>query len=185
MKSKLIILNGPLGIGKSTLARRYAKDHPLTLVLDIDEVWAMLSNWREKKEVSAPLSKQIALEMARVTLKAGHDVIVPQILQTSELADSFEKLTRDCGAQYYEILLIVDKEESIRRFIERGKSGGHPTGFRAGGNIDTGGRETKLAEMYDKMIEVLSERPNVIKIEPSLGNVEDTYKDLVKQIKID
>jgi adenylate kinase family enzyme len=185
MKSKLIILNGPLGIGKSTLAKRYAKDHPLTLVLDIDEVWAMLSNWREEKEVSAPLSKQLALEMARVTLKAGHDVIVPQILQTSELADSFEKLTRDCGAQYYEILLIVDKDESIRRFIERGKSSGNPTGFRAGGNIDTGGRETKLAEMYDKMIEVSSERPNVIKIEPLLGNVEGTYTDLVKQIKID
>jgi len=183
MKSRLIILNGPLGIGKSTLAKRYAKDHPLTLVLDIDEVWAMLSNWREEKELSAPLSKKMALEMARVTLKAGHDVIVPQILQTSELADSFEKLSKDCGAQYYEILLIVDKEESLRRFIDRGKREGNPTGFREGGVIDTGGREIKLAEMYDNMIEVSSKRPNTINIEPLLGDVEGTYKDLVNHIK--
>ena len=185
MKSKLIILNGPLGIGKSTLAKRYGEDHPMTLVLDIDEVWSMLSNWREEKEVSAPLSKKMALEMARIALTAGHDVIVPQIIQTSELAESLEKLSKECGAHYYEILLIVDEEESIRRYIERGKRDGNPTGFRVGGIIDTSGREVKLAEMYDNMIEVSSERPNVTKIVPLLGDIQGTYTDLLKQIKID
>ena len=80
MKPKLIVINGPLGIGKSTLAKRYAEEHPLTLVLDIDDVWAMLSHWREEKEKSAPLSKKMAIEMARVNLEAGHDVVIPQIL---------------------------------------------------------------------------------------------------------
>ena len=182
MKSKLIILNGPLGIGNSTLAKRYGEDHPMTLVLDIDEVWSMLSNWREEKEVSAPLSKQMALEMARIALTAGHDVVVPQIIQTSELAESLEKLAKECDAQYYEILLIVDKEESIRRYIERGKRDGNPTGFRAGGIIDTSGREVKLAEMYDNMIEVASNRPSIIKLEPVLGDIEGTYQDLAKLI---
>jgi len=36
MKPKLIILNGPLGIVKPTLAKRYAEDHPLILVLDME-----------------------------------------------------------------------------------------------------------------------------------------------------
>ena len=33
---RLLHLNGPPGIGKSTLARRYVEDHPQTLNCDID-----------------------------------------------------------------------------------------------------------------------------------------------------
>ena len=182
MKPKLIVINGPLGIGKSTLAKRYAEEHPLTLVLDIDDVWAMLSHWREEKEKSAPLSKKMAIEMARVNLEAGHDVVIPQILQTAELADSFQQLAKDYNADYYEILLSVSKEEAINRFIKRGKAGGHPNGFRPGGIIDTSGRKKKLAEMYDSMIEVAKTRPHVIKVEPALGNIEETYSDLIKML---
>lgn len=182
MKPKLIILNGSLGIGKSTLAKRYGEEHPLTLVLDIDNVWAMLSHWRQEKELSAPLSKRMAIEMARTNLQAGHDVIIPQILQTTELADSFKKLAKDCNANYFEVLLNVSKEEAIRRFIKRGKEQGSPTGFRPGGIIDTSGRELKLAKMYDNMTEVVNSRPHVIKIEPVLGDIDGTYQDLIKKI---
>lgn len=182
MKPKLILLNGPLGIGKSTLARRYAEEHPLTLCLDIDDVWAMLSHWRETKEDSSPLSKQMAVEMARINLNAKHDVVIPQILQTPELADTFRHLAEICDAEYYEVLLLVDKDESIRRFIARGKSQGHPTGFRAGGVIDTGGREKKLSEMYDAMTKTAHKRSHVIKIEPSLHDIDGTYAELLKRI---
>lgn len=182
MKPKLIILNGPLGIGKSTLAKRYADAHPLTLNLDIDEVWSMISHWREKNEISAPLSKKIALEMAKVHLLARHDVVLPQILQTIELAESFQKLAFESGADYYEVLLNVPKEEAIRRFIERGKRQGHPTGFREGGTIATGGREDKLNEMYDNMIAVANLRPHIIRIMPSLGEIDAAYEELLGKI---
>ncbi|WP_410647284.1 hypothetical protein [Amycolatopsis sp. cmx-4-54] len=35
---RLSVLNGPPACGKSTLARRYAEEHPLTLNLDVDDV---------------------------------------------------------------------------------------------------------------------------------------------------
>lgn len=183
MQPKLIVLNGPLGSGKSTLAKRYGRSHPLTLVLDIDAVWAMLSHWREEKAVALPLSKQIALEMARVALREGHDVVIPQIVQTVELLRAFEELAQSCGANYYEVLLYVDKDESIRRFIERGKSQGHPDGFRKGGTIDTGGREKKLAEMHDSMMQVANQRSGMIKITPSYGDIETTYAALEAAVK--
>jgi adenylate kinase family enzyme len=182
MKPKLIILNGPLGIGKSTLANRYAEDHPLTLNLDIDNVWAMLSNWREEKEVSTPLSKKIAIAMARAVLEEGHDVVVPQIVQTIELADSLQKLAEEVGANYFEILLSVDKANAIDRFIQRGRNQGNPTGFRAGGIIDTSGREDKLSEMYDNMMKVVKQRPQTIVIKPELDNVEQTYSNILLAI---
>lgn len=182
MNPKLIIINGPLGSGKSTLAKYYADKQPLTLVLDLDEVWAMISHWREKKEITSPLSRQMALEMARINLQEKNDVIVPQIIQTAELADSFQHLAKECHADYYEILLTIEKEESIKRFIERGKSQGHPTGFRAGGIIDSSGREKKLREMYERMENVATSRPDTIKIEPVFGDIEQTYQALIEQI---
>jgi predicted kinase len=182
MKPKLILLNGPLGIGKTTLAKRYTEDRPLSLFLDIDDVRAMISHWREEKEVSAPLSKQMALEMARISLSAGHDVIVPQIIQSHELADSFAKLADECGAAFYEVLLSVPKDEAIRRFILRSKAAGYESGFRPGGIIDIEGREKKLAEMYDNMTEAANANPEIIRIEPVLGDIDSTYAEIVKSL---
>jgi adenylate kinase family enzyme len=182
MKPRLIVLNGPLGSGKSTLAERYANDHPATLILDIDNVWSMISHWRDQKEITAPLSKKIALAMASVALIDGRNVIVPQILQTEELANSFQKLAAQCGAAYFEVLLEVPKDESIKRFTERSKSQGHPTGFREGGIIATSGREEKLAEMHDNMVKVANSRPHTIKVEPVLDDIEGTYTTLLSKI---
>ena len=38
----LVLINGAPASGKSTLARMYADEHPLTLALDIDVLRAML-----------------------------------------------------------------------------------------------------------------------------------------------
>lgn len=180
MKPRLIVLNGPLGSGKSTLAQRYADDHPAALNLDIDNVWSMLGRWREQKEITGPLSKKIALSMAKVVLRDGHDVVVAQILQTGQLADSFRALADGCGADYFEILLDVPKAESIRRFIARGKAEGYPSGFHEGGVIATSGREAKLADMHDKMTAAANGRPHVVRLKPILGDIDATYASLLQ-----
>lgn len=77
MKPALIILNGPLGIGKSALAKAYAEKRPLTLNLDIDKVWSTLSHWREEKDTSAPIAQRMAIEMARIDLMVKSDIVVP------------------------------------------------------------------------------------------------------------
>ncbi len=44
---RLIHLNGPTGVGKSTIAARYAAGHPKTLNLDADEIVRLIGGWRE------------------------------------------------------------------------------------------------------------------------------------------
>lgn len=182
MKPKLIILNGPLGIGKSTLASRYADEHPLTLRLDIDDIRTYISHWREHDEQSADSSKQIALAMAKVNLSLGYDVVVPQIIRKLALIEQLERVAGEAGADLYEVLLFVDKEEAIRRFKERNYANGHTSGFRPGGLIDTGGREAKLASMYDDMISTANQRPNTIIITPEFGKIEETYRAIIENI---
>jgi predicted kinase len=78
--ARLVLINGAPGIGKSTMARRYAEDYPLTLVLDIDQVRGMLGRWLETPSEAGVLARRMAIEMAGVHLRGGHDVVVPQFL---------------------------------------------------------------------------------------------------------
>jgi len=43
----MILLNGPPGVGKSTVARMYAHAHPLSLNLDIDQIRSLIGGWRD------------------------------------------------------------------------------------------------------------------------------------------
>lgn len=175
-------MNGPLGIGKSTLASRFAEEHQLTLRLDIDDIRMYISHWREEAEQSAASSKQMALAMTKVHLSLGHNVVIPQIVRNVEFFEQFEKVAKETGADFIEILLLVDKDEAIKRFKERNYAQGHASGFRPGGLIDTGGRETKLASMYDEMLGTANKRPNTIRIEPEFGKEDETYKELLERI---
>lgn len=46
MKQKLIMLNGAAAVGKTTMADRYAADHPLVLNIAGDQLIAMIGCWR-------------------------------------------------------------------------------------------------------------------------------------------
>ena len=49
----LLLINGAPGVGKSTLAQRYAEEHPLALVIDIDAIRAQLGQWAKVEGVEA------------------------------------------------------------------------------------------------------------------------------------
>ena len=98
---KLVLLNGPPAVGKSTLARRYADDRPLTLVLEIDVVRGLLGAWLEDPQRSGWAARMIALGMARTHLEAGHDVIVPQLLTRREFVEMLREETEASGATFY------------------------------------------------------------------------------------
>lgn len=182
MQPKCIILNGPLGVEKSTLATRYADEHPLTLKIDIDEVRRMISGYRERQDKSGPLSKKLAGEMMHAHLQEGHDVIISQIFTASEPIEKLRKIAHDCGADFYEFVLIAPKVEMIERFIERGKAAGYPDGFRPGGLVDINGREKKLEQLYDDMM-ASAEGREVIFISSKKGDIDGVYREIVKHLQ--
>jgi hypothetical protein len=115
----LIILNGPPGIGKSTVAGRYVEDHPLALSLEQDVVRGLLGGWRTREAESGALARELCLGMARTHLVAGNDVIAPQFVAIPEYLDRLSGLGLEVGAQHIEFVSLDEVSSAERRFHAR------------------------------------------------------------------
>ncbi|MGN6797827.1 MAG: AAA family ATPase [Gaiellaceae bacterium] len=170
---KLILLNGPPAVGKSTLARRYADAHPMTLVLEIDAVRALLGSWLEEWQQSGHLARVIALAMARTHLEAGHDVIVPQLLTRRPFVEMLQETAEASGATFVEFALLDSREVVLARLEERSEAEG---GFSSRALMEKQGNEP--GDAYDAFVAALAERPDAIVIGEPLSDA--AYESLLR-----
>lgn len=116
--ARLILINGPPGVGKSTIARRYLDGHPLTLLIEIDDLRVSLGGWVQHEE-SKLLARGLALALAGAHLVAGHDVVVPQFLGRTDFIDALEATTSAVGSSFSHIVLMDDVTTMVERFERR------------------------------------------------------------------
>lgn len=177
MEPRLILLNGPPGIGKSTLASRYVSDRPLSLALDIDTIRRALGKWQEQPEAAGLLARAMAVAMARTHLLAGHDVVVPQYVARTDFLDELEATAAATGARYFEVYLTDDREAALARFHERG---GEPSlAEHHTEAVRHVGGPRGLAEMFDRIDLTRRNRPNALTVRTVAGAVEPAYRDLI------
>src|SRR3954451_25050594 len=113
---RLVHLNGPPGIGKSTLARLYVRDHPLSCCLDIDSFRRLIGGWDVHPEESGQLARQMALAMAREHLGSGHDVVLPQFVARPEFVSRLSGVATEAGADFFEVVLLDEPGPASARF---------------------------------------------------------------------
>lgn len=117
---RLIHLNGPSRVGKSTLARRYGDEHPGTLVLDIDVIAGLIGGWRDDffsvLRVARGHGRALAL---RHHLSQGHDVVLPQLVTSHDRDLGFDDIARQAEADYIEVVLTVDDASHRQRLREK------------------------------------------------------------------
>jgi predicted kinase len=118
-----VLINGAPASGKSTLAQMYIDEHPLTLALDIDVIRAMLGRWLDHPIEAVLTARRMALEMARVQLSAGRDVLFPQIVGRLDFVLELEHLCRQVGAKFIELVLFSSPQDTADRFARRSR---HP-----------------------------------------------------------
>ena len=177
---RLIHLNGPPGIGKSTLARRYVADHPLAFCLDLDGFRRLIGRWDEHASESGRLARRMASAMARVHLSAGYDVVVPQLLARAEFALELRDVAEDSGATFHEIVLLDTAEDAAARFEARADDDAWSVHHaEAARMIEAAGG---FAAIYAQLVSAIPSLPDAVVISTTALDVDAAYAALIAAV---
>jgi predicted kinase len=181
--SRLIHLNGPPGIGKSTLARRYVADHPGVLNCDIDVLRTFIGGWESDFEEAGALIRPAALALIAAYLANGHDVVLPQMLVNPTELARFEAAATGGGAEFVERFLMDTAAASTTRFHDRGSAeADDPWHDQVRAIVAANGGDVELARCHAALERLLPGRPKAVVIHSAAGEVEETYRSLLASL---
>lgn len=170
---KLIIVNGPSGVGKSTLVERLHAEMPLCLLVDIDSIRRFITSYRENLKESSELSFRLAEAMLNSYLTSGNSVIIDKtLLYADEVLDTFIAIGKQHGAEVHEFILSVDKDTLINRAEARG--------FRPGGLLTP----EKVIKHWEGSQRLISDRKDAIVIDTSQLDAEEVYLKLKEHLRV-
>src|SRR5687767_4676429 len=113
---KLVILNGPPGVGKSMIAKKLHEEMPMSLLIEGDEWRRQVSHWQEHRQESHDLIYAIKIAAAETALKMGSSVIIDKTIFGSDSSlDALIASARAHNAAAYEFILNADKETVLSR----------------------------------------------------------------------
>lgn len=176
--SRLLLLNGPPGIGKSTIAERYAAEHPGVLRCDIDVLRTLVGG--QDFGAAGALIRPAAIAMISAYLASGHDVVLPQLFSRVSELERFEAAATSVGADVVECLLMDTEERSIARFHARG--GPAPEGWHAHAlrQVAAEGGDPVLAHYHRALVDLLVVRPGNTVVQSVEGDLDGTYRAVAR-----
>ena len=124
----LLHLNGPSAVGKTTIAERIVEARPGAMWLDIDAIRVSMPGWLDDPG-SKQRARDIGFAAAVEHLRAGHDVVLPQLVMRIDVIAQLQQLSSSVGAVFVEVMLTAERDELVRRFHARrdAKVGDHPS----------------------------------------------------------
>lgn len=179
---RLIHLNGPSGVGKSTLARRYADEHAGTLVLDLDVLAGLVGGWEDNFPVALEVARGHAREMAARHLRAGYDVVLPQLVTVHDHAHdpALQEVAQAADATYIEVALLIDDQAHLDRLHGRRPRSDVQARIQAA-LVDP--ESDLVSNIRDHLSEHLAKRPDAIRLDATGLGEDATYHRLLRALE--
>ncbi len=178
---RLVHLNGPPGIGKSTLAHRYVAGHPLAFCLDIDSLRRRIGHWDQQEQESGKLARRMALAMAAAHLAGGHDVVIPQYVARPDFVRALSAVADRLNVEFYEIVLMDAVDAAEARFDGREQDAELQAHHRE--SVQMMGRDGGgFRRMYERLAQAVPELPSPIVIQTQAGDVDGAYNRVLAAV---
>jgi predicted kinase len=120
--TRLILINGAPGSGKSTIAQALAQDDRMALAMDVDAIKHSLGRWDADPTASGLHARRLSLALASEQLHARFDVVLGQYLARTQFMEDLERLAAQHGARFYEFVLDLDAAPLADRLAKRASS---------------------------------------------------------------
>ncbi len=168
--SKLTIITGPPGAGKSTISRLLAQITKNSARVSCDDMRDLILNgraspngpdWKGQLETGAKNSSIVAKNL----FNDGFNVFLDDVICTREIFEIYSKLLKKEKPVF--ILLLPSKECVIKRDLTRGENA----------------LKDRAIYVYNKFLEFIKEETSLIKIDTTNLTPEQTVKEIQKIIK--
>lgn len=175
-KPKLILLYGFAGIGKTTIAKRYADEHALAMNLDQDKIISMLGLWPEHEEHAWKLVAELCKTLAMTYLERDHDVVVPCLPTGVDRVQDYENIAQKSHAALYEVTIAADRKIAVQRLLKRGAWSEEGLPHITTADIPA------IEKLYDSTQKVLASRPNAVEIPFVKDGKEVMYRQFLRAV---
>lgn len=165
MKKKLIIINGTMGVGKSTISKALYKNLKNSVWLDGDWCWMMnpfVVNDENKKMVEDNIVYLLSNFLKNSSLEY---VVFNWVIHEESIFELLLNRLKDFDFELYKITLICSEEVLRNRIIEDFKNG------RGDRNLEN---SLKRLELYRNM--------DTIKIDTSNKKIDETIEEIINII---
>lgn len=142
MKPFLIVIDGPTGAGKSTVAKALHRKLPSALIL-LDFVRRIISNFDLDNKEHHKLGNEVLLLMIKKYLIAGYNVIIEKAITSEDDVKLFRKLAK--GKAH---ILFYRMEAPLEVRIKRVKERQIPKHLRKGSTLK---RISRSNHYYEKL----------------------------------
>jgi predicted kinase len=179
--ARLILLNGPPGIGKSTIAARYVSEHPGVLNCDIDVLRTLVGGWQDDFIGAGGRIRSAALALMTAYLSCGDDVVLPQLVARFAEVGRFERAALEADATFVEVMLTDDVEASVARFHARPATDELQRVTHTVVSADGG--DDALRHIHAALLEVADARPETQMISTTGGDIDGSYAALMAALR--